>query len=179
MGGDRRLAVPSLLSRPIGCGADAALMTPPARPPPDDPVDAKRTPWDPTLVSREKEHPMTTRTRETLTEATERATHPDDRGSGVRTLTAAILRGMPGDLDGAGEAMTDVIRSVSVSVATAPDDDLLVGASLAAGIAIGLLVGGGPRLLAAGAMVTSIGLGAALLGRRPGRSRVRLATTVN
>ena len=126
-----------------------------------------------------KEHPMTTRTHEALTKATEPTTEPSDASPHLRTLTTAFLSNVPGDLDGAGEAVTDAIRSVNASVAAAPDDDVLVGASLAAGIAIGLLVGGGPRLIAAGAVMTSVVLGSALLGRRPGRSRLRIATTAN
>ena len=117
---------------------------------------------------------MATRTARAQTAG--RPTSAEDATGAFGTLTAAVMRVMPSDLDGAGEAMAGAVRTVSASVASAPDENVLMGASLAAGLAIGLLVGGAPRLLAAGAVVTSVALGAALLERRPGRSRGRLAT---
>ncbi len=115
---------------------------------------------------------MTTRTHDAPTDATETEAPAGDGGATVMALAASIPRHMPRDLDGAREA----VSTVTSAVAAAPDDDVLVGASLAAGIAIGLLVGGGPRPLAAGAVMASVALGAALLGRRPRRFRSSLAT---
>jgi hypothetical protein len=94
--------------------------------------------------------------------------------SSIGSVTAGFIQGLPHDLDGAGETVGEAMRSVSASVSAAPDENVLVGAALASGMAIGLLIGGGPRLLAAGMVITSVALGATLLGRRrnPARGRV-------
>ena len=113
---------------------------------------------------------MTTRTRETKADVTNVEARIDEGASQVRAIASSILRALPNQLDGAGEAMAETFRTMSASVAAAPDEDVLGGASLAAGVAIGVLVSRGPRLFAAGAVATSVALGAALLGRRPGHS---------
>jgi hypothetical protein len=85
---------------------------------------------------------------------------------------ATLINSLPDDLDHAGEAVGNAMRSVSTSVSGAQDGSLLAGASLAAGVAIGLLLGGGPRLLAAAAVASSLSLGVTLMQRRamPGRA---------
>ncbi len=108
---------------------------------------------------------MTTRTSEM-----EHETHVNGRSS-IGTVKAAITDRMPSNLDDAGDAMSDAVRAVRTSVAGAPDENVLLAASLAAGMSIGLLVGGAPRLLAAGTLAAAVALGATLLGRRPGATR--------
>ncbi len=67
--------------------------------------------------------------------------------------------------------MAGAMRAVSSSVSSAPDDSLLVGASIASGLAIGLLLGSAPRILAIGAVLAAVSLGATLVQRHPGRRR--------
>lgn len=86
---------------------------------------------------------------------------------------AAMFRLVPGGLDDATEAMAGAMRAVRTSVGQAPDDGLIVGASIASGVALGLLIGGGPRLLTAGAVLTAVSLGASLVQRHPRRYGTR------
>lgn len=95
--------------------------------------------------------------------------HDADTGQATSASPAldvsSLLESIPGDLDHAGEAVAGAIRTLGTSVSGAPDGSLLVGTSLAAGVAIGLLVGGGPRLFAAAAMTAALTLGASLAQR--------------
>ena len=91
----------------------------------------------------------------------------------MKARASSVLQALPGEIDAAGDAVAGAMHQVSVTVASAPDDSLLVGASIASGLAIGLLLGGGPRLLAAAAVVAAVGLGASLVQRHPGRRRPR------
>ncbi|HEY5628770.1 MAG TPA: hypothetical protein VIR16_04595 [Candidatus Limnocylindrales bacterium] len=99
-------------------------------------------------------------------------------GDTMRARAATMLQALPSELDGATDAMAGAMRQVSTSVASAPDDSLLVGASLASGMAIGLLLGRGSRLLAAGAVVAAVSLGASLVQRHPGRRRAYFGRAV-
>ena len=97
----------------------------------------------------------------------------ESAGTGPASSVASILDSLPGELDHASDAVAGAIRNVGASVSSAPDGSLLVGTSLAAGIAIGLLVGRGPRLFAALAVAAAFALGASLAQRhapleRPG-----------
>src|SRR5512140_1130189 len=83
----------------------------------------------------------------------------------LRSRASTVLEALPGELDVAGDAMPSAMRQVSYTVSTAQDDSLLVGASIASGMAIGLLLGNGPRLLAAGAVLAAVTLGASLVQR--------------
>ncbi len=84
-----------------------------------------------------------------------------------------MFRILPGGLDEATEAMAGAMRAVQTSVRGAPDDGLIVGASVASGVALGLLIGGAPRLLTAGALLTAVSLGASLAQRHPRRYAAR------
>ena len=84
-----------------------------------------------------------------------------------------MFRIMPGGLDDATEAMADAVRAVRSTVRQAPDDGLIVGASIASGMALGLLIGGGPRILTAGALLAAVSLGASLVQRHPRRYGTR------
>lgn len=99
-------------------------------------------------------------------------------GSGVRARAAEVLQSLPVDLDAAGDTMAGAVRTVGESVASANDDSLLIGASIASGLAIGLLVGGGPRILAACAVVTAVSLGASLASRHPRHRHAHLSGSV-
>ena len=102
-----------------------------------------------------------------------------ERGALARARATGMLQALPSELDGAGEAVAGAVKAVGETVAGAGDDSLLMGASIASGMAIGLLLGGGPRLLAAGALITAVSLGASLAQRHPGRSRSRMAGTLS
>jgi hypothetical protein len=128
------------------------------------------------MIAVKKEHKMTTTKAEQDSAAMDR--QPDAaNGRSIGTVTTAIMDRMPRDLDGTGEAVGDAMRAVKASVEGAQDDNVLLGASLTAGMSIGLLVGGAPRLLALGTMVTSVVLGATLLERRFGPVQPRSATS--
>lgn len=96
---------------------------------------------------------------------TTKAIHQEAPGTGPADRVTSILDSLPGDLDHAGDAVAGAVRNVGTSVSSAPDVSLLVGTSLAAGIAIGLLVGRGPRLFAAAAVAAAFALGASLVQR--------------
>jgi hypothetical protein len=98
----------------------------------------------------------------------------DSAGSTPADRVTSILDSLPADLDHAGDTVAGAIRNVSASVSSAPDASLLVGTSLAAGIAIGLLVGGGPRLFAAAAVGAAFALGASLAQRHAPMQRTTL-----
>ena len=59
------------------------------------------------------------------------------------------------------------------SVARATDDCLIVGASAASGISLGLGVASGPRLLVAGSELAPVVLSASLIVRHPRRYGTR------
>lgn len=82
-----------------------------------------------------------------------------------------VLRALPDELEAAGDAVAGAVRGVSASVSTAPDDTLLVGASVATGLALGLLLAGAPRLLAAVAVAAALMLGTSLVQRHPSSMR--------
>ena len=105
-------------------------------------------------------------------------TQPGETMEAIKTRASSVLQALPGEIDAAGVAMAGAVHQVSVTVASAPDDSLLLGASIASGLAIGLLLGGGPRLLAAAAVMASVGLGASLVQRHPGRRRPNFARPV-
>ena len=94
-----------------------------------------------------------------------------DTMEAMKARASSVLQALPSEIDAASGAMAGAMHQVSVTVAAAPDDSLLVGASIASGLAIGLLLGSGPRLLAAAAVVAAVGLGASLVQRHPGRRR--------
>ena len=96
---------------------------------------------------------------------TTQSIHEESVATGPASSVASILDSLPGELDHAGDAVAGAIRNVGTSVSGAPDASLLVGTSLSAGIAIGLLVGGGPRLFAAAAVAAAFALGASLAQR--------------
>lgn len=106
----------------------------------------------------------------------------ESTGTPIRTRVSTVLEALPGELDVAGEAMAGAMRAVSSTVSStvssAQDDSLLVGASMASGLAIGLLLGRGPRLLAAGAVLAAVSLGASLVQRHPARRRATFGQPV-
>ncbi|MFN8629746.1 MAG: hypothetical protein U0838_05300 [Chloroflexota bacterium] len=87
--------------------------------------------------------------------------------------TPGLFRLVPGGLDDATEAMAGAMRAVQSTVQRAPDDGLIVGASIASGVAIGLLISGAPRVVTAGAVITAVSLGASLVQRHPRRYGMR------
>ena len=89
----------------------------------------------------------------------------------AETLEGAmeLARGLPETVDRAatttGRALTEAQRTVQGG----SDAALLVGASMTAGLALGLLVGRAPRLVVAGALVPAAVLAMALVDRRSER----------
>jgi hypothetical protein len=92
-------------------------------------------------------------------------------GGGMRRGPSAVLDALPSELDVAAATMADAMRAVNSRVSRAPDDTLLLGASIASGLAIGLLVGSAPRILALGAVLAAVSLGVTLVQRHPGHRR--------
>jgi len=84
----------------------------------------------------------------------------------LASRAAAALDSLPGQLGDASETLGAAIGDIGTSVSKASDVGLLMGASLASGVAIGLLFGRGARVLAAAAVITAASLGAALVQRR-------------
>jgi hypothetical protein len=103
------------------------------------------------------------------------ATPAEDPWAGASATDGptGMFRLLPGGLDDATEAMAGAVRAVQSTVRRAPDDGLIVGASIASGMAIGLLIGGAPRVVTAGAVLTAVSLGASLVQRHPRRYGTR------
>lgn len=108
----------------------------------------------------------TTKRRARAAETTESGMAGWQEGDAMR-----VLRALPDELEAAGDAVAGAVRGMSSSMSTAPDDTLLVGASVATGLALGLLLAGAPRLLAAAAVATALTLGTSLVQRHPSRMR--------
>lgn len=84
-----------------------------------------------------------------------------------------MLQRVPGEHEEASQAASGAVRSVVASVARATDDCLIVGASAASGISLGLGVASGPRLLVAGSELAPVVLSASLIQRHPRRYGTR------
>jgi hypothetical protein len=86
-----------------------------------------------------------------LDEAAVRASEAIDRASAQ----------MPQVMDTASNALNETARRLESS----PDDVLTTGAALSTGVAIGLYIGGAPRILVSLAMLPAIAMGWTLLSR--------------
>jgi hypothetical protein len=108
---------------------------------------------------------MTSETRKTTT-GNGNAT---DQGRGM--LDEAALRAgdaldrasaqMPQVMDTASSALSETARRLESS----PDDVLSMGAALSTGVAVGLYIGGAPRILVSLAILPAIAMGWTLLSR--------------
>lgn len=82
---------------------------------------------------------------------------------------AQLARALPAGVDRAAATTGRAVGEAQRTVQNGSDAALLGGASLAAGLAIGLLVGGAPRIVAGLAILPAAVLGMALADRRSGR----------
>jgi hypothetical protein len=69
-------------------------------------------------------------------------------------------------LPAAAATTREAIDEASRQMEAAPTDVLVAGTSLSVGVALGLLLGGSPRLLVALALIPAAAMGATLLERR-------------
>jgi hypothetical protein len=69
-------------------------------------------------------------------------------------------------LPAAAASTREAIDEASRQMESAPTDVLVAGTSLSVGVALGLLLGGSPRLLVALALIPAAAMGATLLERR-------------
>jgi hypothetical protein len=94
-----------------------------------------------------------------LDEAATRASGAIDRASAQ----------MPQMMDSASAALTETARRLEAS----PDDVLTTGAALSTGVAVGLYIGGAPRILVSLAALPAIAMGWTLLSRSSKSTRTR------
>ena len=73
---------------------------------------------------------------------------------------------MANRLPAAAATTREAIDEASRQMEAAPTDVLVAGTSLSIGVALGLLLGGSPRLLVALALIPGAAMGATLLERR-------------
>ena len=117
----------------------------------------------------------------TTERTSERSTNGQERGDeGGRGFVADLPASARQVADAAGAAAGEVANRLPAAAATtrealdeasrqmeaAPTDVLVAGTSLSAGVALGLLLGGSPRMLVALALIPAAAMGATLLERR-------------
>jgi hypothetical protein len=109
-----------------------------------------------------------------------RTTNGHDSDEGGRGIVAELPAQARQVADAAGAAAGEVANRLPAAAATtreaideasrqmeaAPTDVLIAGTSLSVGVALGLLLGGSPRLLVALALIPAAAMGATLLERR-------------
>jgi hypothetical protein len=83
-------------------------------------------------------------------------------GDAVDTVRTTIPEVARASRELAGEALQ--------RIEAGSDQQISAGATMSLGLAIGMLLGGAPRILIAFALVPVAAIGIVLLGRRPGRS---------
>jgi hypothetical protein len=88
------------------------------------------------------------------------------------------MREVRSALEGVGRSMPDVARvsrgavdDLMKAIETGSDERVTAGASLSLGLALGMLIGGAPRLLIALALAPVAVMAVALADRRIGRTR--------
>src|SRR6476661_2070714 len=91
----------------------------------------------------------------------------------VRSALQGVGRSMPEVARVSRGAVDDLIRAIE----TGSDQQVTAGVSLSLGLAIGMLLGGAPRLLILLALAPVVVMGLALADRRTGRSRGSSSTT--
>jgi len=85
----------------------------------------------------------------------------------VRSAIAGVGRSMPQVARVSRSAIDDLMRAIE----TGSDQQVTAGVSLSLGLAIGMLLGGAPRLLIALVLAPVAIMGIALAERRSGRTR--------
>jgi hypothetical protein len=100
--------------------------------------------------------------------AAERATETDDRDAvrvaadEVRGALDSMSRSVPEVARVSRGALDDALRAIE----TGSDERLSAGLTLSLGLAIGLMVGGAPRILTAAALVPIAAIGMAMVDRQ-------------
>jgi len=116
-----------------------------------------------------------TATRSTTSRS--RGANGGDHGGNIEAVQAAA-REVRSALEGVGRSMPQVARvsrgavdDLMRAIETGSDQQVTAGVSLSLGLAIGMLLGGAPRLLIALALAPVAIMGIALAERRTGRTR--------
>lgn len=122
----------------------------------------------------------TTTTRETTTRA-RGANGGDTSGDGRDAVTTAVHE-VRGALEGMGRSVPDVARASRAAandlfraIEGGSDERVSAGVTLSLGLAIGMLIGGAPRLLIALALVPLAAMGMVLADRRTRGGRATAA----
>jgi len=117
-----------------------------------------------------------TATRSTTTGS--RGANGGDPGGGNGEAVQAAAREVRSAIQGVGRSMPQVARvsrsavdDLLRAIETGSDQQVTAGVSLSLGLAIGMLLGGAPRLLIALALAPVAIVGIALAERRTGRTR--------
>jgi hypothetical protein len=71
----------------------------------------------------------------------------------------------PAAMNSAVESAAGVLNESTAAMQASPDEVLAIGTALSTGIAIGLIIGGAPRLLIGAALIPSAAMGFTLLSR--------------
>jgi hypothetical protein len=91
----------------------------------------------------------------------------------VRNAIQGVGRSMPEVARASRGAVDDMMRAIE----TGSDQQVTAGVSLSLGLAIGMLLGGAPRLLILAALAPVVVMGLALAERRTGRTRSSASST--
>lgn len=120
---------------------------------------------------------MTSEATATRSTTTRSRANGSDHGRKIETVQAAA-REVRSALAGVGRSMPQVARvsrgavdDLMRAIETGSDQQVTAGVSLSLGLAIGMLLGGAPRLLIALALAPVAIMGIALAERRTGRAR--------
>jgi hypothetical protein len=120
---------------------------------------------------------MTSEATATRSATTRSRANGGDPGGNVEAVQAAA-REVRSALQGVGRSMPQVARvsrgavdDLMRAIETGSDQQVTAGVSLSLGLAIGMLLGGAPRLLIALALAPVAIMGIALAERRTGRTR--------
>jgi ABC-type uncharacterized transport system ATPase subunit len=123
---------------------------------------------------------MTSETSTTTTRS--RSTNGTDTSSGRENVQAAVQE-VRGALENVGRQVPDVARASRKSIdemfraiETGSDERVSAGVTLSLGLAIGMLLGGAPRLLILAALAPVAAMGLVLQDRRKRSSTTRAAT---
>lgn len=113
----------------------------------------------------------TTTTRETATKT--RGVNGGDTSADGRDTVATAVHEVRGALEGMGRSVPDVARASRAAandlfraIEGGSDERVSAGVTLSLGLAIGMLIGGAPRLLIALALVPLAAMGMVLADRR-------------
>jgi len=82
-----------------------------------------------------------------------------------RAVAGDIAAQAPAAMSSAMETAAGALNESAVRIQSSPDEVLAIGTALSTGIAIGLIIGGAPRLLVGAALIPSAAMGFTLLSR--------------